>query len=303
MKFGILLPVEGNVTEGMVNPKLALKVARRAEDLGYDSVWAGERMLLSKRLDPISLLGAVASVTEQVSLGAAVLIAPLKHPIILADQLASLDNISNGRLIAGFGVGADRIKLEYESVGVSFTDRGSRLDECISIMKQAWKGKIDFEGKHFRLSNLEMALKPKQKDGPPIFLGGAKKVSLKRVARYADGWMPIDLSPSEYQTAYDKIKSYQDTQRTIERDLYITLNIRENKEIAKEESHRFLDTYYNVKFPSIDKMAFFGTVEDALRRFEEYSSVGVERAIVRFASFGDQVNQVESFSEKVKSRF
>ncbi len=303
MKFGILLPVEGNVTEGMVNPKLALKVARRAEDLGYDSVWAGERMLLSKRLDPISLLGAVASVTERVSLGTAVMIAPLKHPIILADQLASLDNISNGRLIAGFGVGADRIKLEYESVGVSFTDRGSRLDECISIMKQAWKGKIDFEGKHFRLSNLEMALKPKQKDGPPIFLGGAKKVSLKRVARYADGWMPIDLSPSEYQTAHDKIKSYQDTQRTIERDLYITLNIRENKEIAKEESHRFLDTYYNVKFPSIDKMAFFGTVEDAVRRFEEYSSVGVERAIVRFASFGDQVNQVESFSEKVKSRF
>ena len=303
MKFGILLPVEGNVTEGTVNPKLALKVARRAEDLGYDSVWAGERMLLSKRLDPISLLGAVASVTERVRLGTAVMIAPLKHPLVLADQLASLDNISNGRLIAGFGVGADRIKPEYESVGVSFNDRGSRLDECISIMKQAWKGKIDFEGRHFRFSNLEMALKPKQREGPPIFLGGVKKVSLRRVAKYADGWMPIDLSPSEYQTGYGKIRSYQDTSSTIQRALYITLNMRENKEIAKEEAHKFLDTYYNAKFPSIDKMALFGTVEDAVRRFEEYSSAGVERAIVRFASFEDQVKQVESFSEKVKSRF
>lgn len=303
MKFGILLPVEGNVTGGNPDAGLALRVAEGAEELGYDSVWAGERLLLSQRLDPISILGALASRTKQVRLGTAVMIAPLKHPLILADQLASLDNISSGRVIAGFGVGADRIKVEYDNVGVPFLERGKRLNECIEILKEIWSGReISFQGKYFQLNNVQMKLKPKQKGGPPIYLGGVKEVSLKRVARFADGWMPIELAPKEYESALKKIQSYQSA-RPLKKALYFTLNITENRESAREEAHGFLETYYNAKFPSIEKMAFCGTVRDCITRLEEYSSAGVELAVIRFASFKDQLLEVESFKEQIASRF
>jgi probable F420-dependent oxidoreductase len=303
LNFGILLPVEGNVTGGNPDAGLALRVAERAEELGYDSVWAGERLLLSQRLDPISILGAVASRTKQVRLGTAVMIAPLKHPLVLADQLASLDNISNGRVIAGFGVGADRIKVEYDNVGVPFSERGKRLNECIEILKEIWSGReISFRGKYFQLNNVQMKLKPKQKDGPPIYLGGAKEVSLKRVARFADGWMPIELAPKEYESALKKIQSFQPA-KSFEKSLYFTLNVQEDRDSAKKEAHRFLETYYNVKFPSIEKMAFCGTVRDCISRLEEYSSAGVGMVVVRFASFRDQVLEVESFKEQIASRF
>src|SRR5579875_3580976 len=111
MKFGIILPVEGNVgVKGKIDPHLTLDVGLRAEELGYDSVWAGERLLISQRLEPLSILAGVAGITQTIKLGTAVLIAPLRHPVILANQLASIDLVSNGRLIAGLGVGAERIK-------------------------------------------------------------------------------------------------------------------------------------------------------------------------------------------------
>jgi alkanesulfonate monooxygenase SsuD/methylene tetrahydromethanopterin reductase-like flavin-dependent oxidoreductase (luciferase family) len=303
LKFGILLPVEGNVTDGNPNAELAIRAAETSEELGYDSVWAGERLLLSQRFDPISILGAVAARTNRVRIGTAVLIAPLRPPVILADQLASLDNISNGRLIAGFGVGADRIKVEYESVGVPFLERGGRLDECIQILNQLWTGRsVSFNGKYHELNNVQMKLKPKQKNGPPIFLGGTKKISLKRIAKYANGWLPLEVPPKDYENLSKQIKSYNPA-KSIEKALYLTLNIGPDRKLAKEEAHRFLETYYNVKFPSIEKIAFCGTIADCIGRLEEYSSVGVETVVVRFASFRDQVAELESFKEQVASRF
>lgn len=304
MKFGILLPVEGNVTKGTPDPKLALRVAEKAEEIGYDSVWAGERLLLSQRLDPISILSSVASRTNSVRLGTAVMIAPLKHPLILANQLATLDNISEGRVIAGFGVGADRIRIEYDSVGVSFQSRGSRLDECLGILKQAWSGQpIRCEGRHFRLKDIRMNLKPRQPNGIPIFLGGIKNSSLRRVAKYGDGYMPIEVSPGDYASALKEIASYQDGQKSIERALYITLNMGENKEKAGEEARTFLEVYYNTKFSSIEKMALVGTVGECVSRFEEYAKKRVETIVLRFANFRDQVLEVEQFRNLVASRF
>jgi alkanesulfonate monooxygenase SsuD/methylene tetrahydromethanopterin reductase-like flavin-dependent oxidoreductase (luciferase family) len=303
LKFGILLPVEGNVTGGFPDASLALKVAQRAEELDYDSVWAGERLLLSQRFDPISILGAVASKTNRVRLGTGVIIAPLRHPLILADQLASLDNISNGRLVVGLGVGADRIKVEFESVGVPFSERGERLNECIEIFRQAWSGRdISFKGKFYQINGVKMNLRPKQNGGPKIFLGGTKKVSLRRVSRLADGWMPLEASPADYEVLFKQIESYK-PENSIQKALYLTLNIGDDSTSVKDETHKFLETYYGVKFPSIDKIALYGTEKDCLERLEQYSSIGVNLVVLRFASFRDQVHEIESFKEKIASRF
>ncbi len=240
------------------------------------------------------------------------MVAPLKHPVILANQLTTLDNISNGRLIAGFGVGAERIREEYDAVGVPFSERGARLRECIAILRQIWTGQdVMFDGKYYHLKNLNMRLRPRQKGGPPIWLGGMKQGLLHRVAKLADGWMPSEAMPAEYAAGLEEISSYPtalgknngDSSSKIERGLYLTLNIREDPEKAKNEAKRFLETYYNLKFPSIEKAGFFGTLKDCLRRFEEYSSVGVETAIVRFASFDDQLKEIEHFNKEIIPSF
>lgn len=312
MKFGIILPVEGNVTEGGPNPKLALKAAERAEEMGYDSVWAGERLLLSQRLDPIAILSSVASRTERVRLGTAAMVAPLKHPVVLANQLTTLDNVSNGRLIAGFGVGAERIRAEYDAVGVPFSERGARLRECIAILRQIWTSQdVTFDGKYYHLKNLNMMLRPRQKGGPPIWLGGMKRGLLQRVAKLAEGWMPSEAIPAEYAAGFEEISSCAtalgrkngDSSSRIERGLYITLNIKDDPEKARNEAKRFLETYYNVIFPSIEKAGFFGTLKDCIGRFEEYSSVGVETVIVRFASFDDQLKEIEYFHKEIAPSF
>jgi len=309
MKFGIILPVEGNVgVKGKIDPHLTLDVGLRAEELGYDSVWAGERLLISQRLEPLSILAGVAGITQTIKLGTAVLIAPLRHPVILANQLASIDLVSNGRLIAGLGVGAERIKPEYDSVGVPFTERGGRLDECLSIMKKLWsEDTVDFHGKYYNLVNVSMRLKPKQRNGPPIWLGGTKKVSLQRVAKSGDGWVPFEILPQDYavtsKSISDKaLKNGRDPSK-IERSLYITINVKEDVTSAKNEAHKYLESYYNAKFASIAKFGIFGKATDCVRAFEDYAKAGVETIIVRFASFSNPVEEIELFSKSVASLF
>lgn len=309
MKFGIVLPVEGNVAkEGKPDPRLAIATAQRAEELGYDSVWAGERLLLSQRLEPLLVLASISGRTERVRLGTSVLIAPLRHPVLLANQISALDLTSNGRLILGLGVGAERIKPEYESVGVPFRERGRRLDESITVLKRVWtEEEVTFEGKYYKLNNVRMRLRPKQRGGPPIWLGGMTQRLLGRAGRFADGWMPIEVPPAEYSDSFKQLSTFalssgRDPSK-IEHALYITLNMRKDPAESKREAQEFLETYYGAKFASIEKFGIFGTLKDSLEGIEEYSSVGIETIVVRFASFGDPIQEVESFAKDVLSSF
>jgi probable F420-dependent oxidoreductase len=309
MKFGIVLPVEGNVLrDGKSDYRIVAATAVRADELGFDSIWAGERLLSSQRFEPLLTLASISGNTKHARLGTSVLIASLRHPVLLANQLSTLDHISNGRVILGLGVGAERIKSEYDSVRIPFRERGKRLDESIAIMKRIWNGEeVTFEGKYYKLNNVRMRLRPLRNGGPPIWLGGATPKLLQRAGQFAQGWMPMELSPESYHNSFTRLSAFASSSgrdpSKIERALYTTINTDRDTAEAKKQAQKYLETYYSAKFESIDKFGIFGTVNDCIKAFEDYSSAGVDTIVVRFGSFKDPIQEVDSFEKNILTSF
>lgn len=206
MKSGIMLPHLG---ESATRENIVY-VAKEAEKQGLDSVWALERLLAPVKpqtpyvaspdgslpaeyqnvLDPLSTLTYLAGNTERISLGTSIIDMLFHNPVILARQFATLDVLSRGRAIAGFGLGWS--KDEYDASGVPFKDRGARADEFLQVLRRIWTDDIsEFKGKFYNVPASRIGPKPVQKPHIPIILGGFRPNAFPRVAKYANGWMPI----------------------------------------------------------------------------------------------------------------
>ena len=169
-RVGYLLPTRERVMEGLPETASLLTLAERAESLGFDSVWAGDSLLARPRHDPLTLLAAVAARTRKVELGTAVLLPALRNPVVLAHQVATLDRISEGRLILGVGIAADvpAIRAEFEAAGVPFDKRVGRLVEGLALARALWTGKpVDWEGR-WKLKAAVLGPTPHRPGGPPI---------------------------------------------------------------------------------------------------------------------------------------
>ncbi|MEU7742020.1 TIGR03619 family F420-dependent LLM class oxidoreductase [Nonomuraea sp. NPDC049158] len=200
-QVGYLLPTRDWVVLGDREPSALIEQARLAEDVGFDSVWAGDSPVTRHRADPLMLLSAVAAVTERVTLGTAVLLPALRHPILLAHQLATLDRIADGRLIAGMGAGFPHPNTEaqFDALGITFKRRVSRTEESIDVMRQLWAGgEVSYQGPHFDFRDVVLEPKPAQVGGPPIWLAGSGESALRRVGRLADGWLPYPPTSETY---------------------------------------------------------------------------------------------------------
>ena len=209
MKFGLGLPQFGELG----TPQNITKLARFAEDEGFDSVWVIERQLFPlypqtkypptpdgsfpdvyrKSLDPIETLTFVAAITERVRLGTGAVDMLYQNPTILAKRLATLDVLSGGRLLAGFALGHS--KDEFEAVGVPFVNRGNRADETLDVIKKIWIEKtVEHQGKFFSIPKSIIGPKPIQKPHPPIYLAGFNGNTFERIIRSgANGWLGIPL--------------------------------------------------------------------------------------------------------------
>lgn len=187
--------------------------AREVERAGGASLWVGDRHLaavnpqalprgssalssvLHSAADPISLLSVAASATERVLVGSHVLVAPLYPPVALARSLTTIDLISGGRLVAGFGTGWS--PDEYEAAGVEFATRGARMDEVLEALQAIWNNDpAEYRGKHLSVPLHHAALKPVRRPHPPIYLAGRTRRALRRLAEYADGWLPMSTVPN-----------------------------------------------------------------------------------------------------------
>jgi probable F420-dependent oxidoreductase len=193
-RLGFGLPVSGS----WASPDNLVSIARRAEQLGYHSVWAFQRLLhpatgdwgpmYRSVLDPIVSLAYVAAATEQVRLGLAVVNAPFYSPILLAKQLSTLDVLSRGRVDTGLGLGW--AEQEFEAVGVPQARRGARLTEFVGCLKAIWQDEVvDFTGEFYRVPPARVQPRPVQQPHPPVLLGGGAEAALRRVGRIADGWI------------------------------------------------------------------------------------------------------------------
>ena len=138
--IGYLLPTREAVMEGRPEAAPLLKLAEKAEDLGYDSVWIGDSIIAKPRHDPLTLMAGVAGRTKNVKLGTAVLLPALRNPVVLAHQVATIDQVSDGRVILGVGIAADApaIHAEFEAVGVPFEKRVGRMMEGLRLCRALW---------------------------------------------------------------------------------------------------------------------------------------------------------------------
>ncbi len=200
MEFGVQLPHFGPLVSG----RGTLTLAQRAEKIGLDAVWVSDHIVYPETFaerfgtavyEAITTLTWVGAVTERVKLGTAVLIAPYRNPLLLAKQLATLDDLSGGRTI--IGVGAGWMEEEFSALGAAFAERGAVTDEHLNILRTLWRDDHpSHEGEYYRFPPLCADPRPVQRPAPPIWIGGNTGPALRRAARLGEGWLPIWHAPT-----------------------------------------------------------------------------------------------------------
>ncbi len=210
MRFGYALPNH----YGVDDPADLVRLAAATEELGFHSVWVshhllnvdyiGERLGKKPYYDPLTVLTWVASSTAGIRLGTSVLVLPLLEPIALSKQLATIDIMSGGRLDIGVGVGG--MREEIEALGADLASRGTYTDESIEVMKALWTGEaVSYAGEHFSFSGALASPAPLQAPHPPLLVGGSSDRSLRRVARYSDGWHAAMLLPEQMAPRLERL--------------------------------------------------------------------------------------------------
>ncbi len=187
------------------DPEVAADAARAAEAAGFESVWTGEHVVLPDpqqppspaapdfpMLHPSTVLAYVAGVTSQLKLGTGIVLIAQRNPVVLAKEMASLDVLSNGRLI--LGIGAGYLKAEFDALGIDFATRGKRTDEYIDALRALWnQDNPEFGGRYVRFSGIDARPRPVQTGGVPIVAGGHSDAALKRAVTRCQGWYGFAL--------------------------------------------------------------------------------------------------------------
>ena len=222
MKFAL----HGVGSGSTVKPEPLLQVAQKAETLGYESLWIPEHLAVPLTMktpypysadgrfpggptvalhDPFVALAFVASATKRIKLGTGVFVLPLRNALAVAKAVASLDVLSNGRLL--FGVGIGWLEEEFDAVGMSFKDRAPRTREAIRMMKLLWTEETPhFEGRFHHFAPLGFSPKPVQKPHPPIIFGGESEPALKRAAQLGDGWYGAGHGPEGVRSKVARLR-------------------------------------------------------------------------------------------------
>lgn len=209
------------------DPEVAVRVAQAAEEAGFESLWTAEHAVLPDPqpdgfpyppdlpwLDPIAALTLLASVTERIRVGCGTVEVPLHDPVRLAKQLASIDVVADGRLVAGFGLGY--VEAEFAALGREMTGRGRRMDEGLDALLELWTGAPPrYDGETVSFSGIDAHPRPVQPGGPPIVLGGGgTPVSRRRIIRRAHGWY---LYGTDVAATAEAMATIAREQETVER--------------------------------------------------------------------------------------
>ena len=221
MKIGVQFPFAA----GPGNHDALRRLVIDVEELGYDSIWLGDHIIIPGEianmdsypygwrfepglthyfpnksfLDAVSTCGFIAGATTRVEIGVGVFVVPMRNPLDLAKQLASIDVLSGGRLIAG--VGAGWMKEEFDALGMPYAKRGARMVEAVALMRQLWSGEpVTFKGDFYDIHDIYCLPRPTRPEGPPIWIGGHSDIALQRTVDFATGWHAIELSPDEFAT-------------------------------------------------------------------------------------------------------
>jgi alkanesulfonate monooxygenase SsuD/methylene tetrahydromethanopterin reductase-like flavin-dependent oxidoreductase (luciferase family) len=300
LRIGYLLPTREAVMQGRPETGPLLALAERAEKLGYDAVWVGDSLLARPRHDPLTLLAAVAARTRNVSVGTAVFLPALRNPVVLAHQLATLDRISEGRLVLGAGIATDvaNIRAEFAAAGVPFEGRVGRMMEGLRLARALWTGKpVDWEGR-WPVKDGVLGPTPHRPAGPPIWLAGSVRAAFERAAKYFDGWFANEPDLARWTAQWHEVQQVvRDAGRDADRFAaanYVTLALDEDAARAEQRIDAFLENYYGQPAAAMRKRqaCFGGPPAAAAAWLQGYADAGATDLIVRFT--GDHEHQLDA---------
>lgn len=199
--IGIAIPHFGR----NLSPESVYSVARAAEELGYDSIWTTDHVVIDtsnyypygRIYESIATLAAIGSVTEHIAIGTSIIVIPMRNAVLTAKQLATIDSLTGGRLIVGLGVGWNL--QEFRNLNADFRRRGKIEEESIKLLRTLWSSeRPSFLGKFYKVEDAVFEPLPAQKGGPPIWLGGNSGIALDRALRLADGWHVTGMHPETF---------------------------------------------------------------------------------------------------------
>jgi probable F420-dependent oxidoreductase len=302
-KFGYLLPTREQIMDGHAEAASLLALAGRAEALGYDSVWVGDSVLARPRHDPLTLLAGVAGRVPRVALGTAVLLPALRNPVLLAHQVATLDQVSEGRFILGVGIARDvaNIRAEFAACGVPFERRIGRMMEGLRLCRALWTGEpVDWEGR-WPVKGGILAPVPHRPGGPPIWIGGNSPASLERVGKSFDGWFPNAPDAAQFATQWREVQAIaRAAGRNPERlsaAMYLTLTVDEDADRAAQRMDAFLEGYYHAPAAELRRRqaVYSGPREGVASWLDGYAKAGATDLVLRFA--GEHERHLEALAK------
>ncbi|MGH1491649.1 MAG: LLM class flavin-dependent oxidoreductase [Acidimicrobiales bacterium] len=291
IKIGYLLPTRENVMRGEHGTKGLIDGARRANDLGFDSVWVGDSLIARPRHDPLTLLAGIAAAVPNIDIGTAVLLPALRNPVVLAQQLATIDQISEGRLIVGVGIAGDNpaIRAEFTAAGVPFDRRVGRLMEGVRLWRELWRGEpVDWHGR-WRVENGTLApvpfARPDRPDGPPIWLAAGVTAGIERAAKHFDGWFPIGPNAASFGEGNVHYRATAAAAgRTPTTALYLTIAIADDQAVGDQALDDYLESYYNAPGAVMRKIqaCHAGSLDSVMGYLQTCLAAGAQHLVLRF---------------------
>lgn len=314
MRFGVVIlpyPYLG-ARSGQDRHHELMRMAEIADSLGYDSVWTSDSVARGfPRFDTFCFLTALAVKTTAVKLGVLVLATPLRHPILLARMINTVDFFSKGRFVLGAGLGW--LPAEFQNLGIPKAERAGRTEETVQILKELWsRDGVDFKGRYFDLRQVTVSPKPVQKPHPPILLGGESEMALRRLARWGDGWLPgSGTTPEKIRRGLQRLGDLFGEEGVAPREVstvvQLDVHLAEDRETALRRGGEWYGQFLgqiiqNKPFELIVEGGAFGPAEDCIETIKAYGDAGAEAVILRFFAT-DWLAQFEIFRERVFPAF
>jgi alkanesulfonate monooxygenase SsuD/methylene tetrahydromethanopterin reductase-like flavin-dependent oxidoreductase (luciferase family) len=311
MRIGILIPTRGVVMESARRPPVETcwTMARLADQAGYDAVWVGDSIVAKPRLEALTTLSYLAGITTRTRLGTAVLLPALRHPVVLAHQIANIDQISRGRVVLGLGVGwsLPSAEREWAACGADHKRRVRRLEEHVRLWRMLWRGEpVTYQGDGVDLRDHTIGPLPWNAQGPPVWITAANRgemlpAQFDRFARLGDGIITTYIHAEECRTVRERAEEALARHGRALPDfplcVYTTVRMENDPRTALRVTEEFLATYYGGGVHSRGTMGL-GPADTVIAALRRYAAAGVTDLCIRLVG-GDQLAQLEWFTADV----
>ncbi|MFZ9894621.1 MAG: LLM class flavin-dependent oxidoreductase, partial [Burkholderiaceae bacterium] len=273
----------------MPDARALVEYGVKMEELGYDSLWVWDHILLGVDpnfpiVDSLTLLTAIAARTTRIKLSTGILVLPLRNPVLLAKQLSTMDQLSNGRLLMAMAVGW--YKREFDAAGIPFEQRGRIMDDNLEILKRFWmEDKVDGEWTNHKVSAGVMYPKPVQKPRPPLLIGGYVDKVLKRAAEKGDGWLTYFYKPESFAISWEKLRNFAAEAGKNPDELMngaqLPIMVGKSRKDVEGPMMEWLNRDFDIAQGSLSTMdsAIMGTVDECVAQLKEHLAVGVQKII------------------------